>query len=126
MSSKEDFKFNGTVVVHNDEKKTAAETSSSCVFVAYHVGGDDYKLIMANDLGKAYEDNVIKYLSRAMPSDLHTIERGGVRNFKRKLSMDESQPISLREAMQRQLKEPLKHQQVEVIEVEAVVGDGKS
>jgi hypothetical protein len=32
----------------------------------------------------------------------------------------------LREAMQRQLKEPLKHQQVEVIEVEAVVGDGKA
>ncbi len=126
MSSKEDFKFNGTVVVHNDEKKTAAETSSSCVFVAHHVSGDDYKLIMANDLSKAYEDNVIKYLSRAMLSDLHAIERGGVRNFKRKLSMDESQPISLREAMQRQLKEPLKHQQVEVIEVEAVVGDGKA
>ena len=125
MSSKEDFKFNGTVVVHNDEKKTAAETSSSCVFVAHHVSGVDYKLIMANDLGKAYEDNVIKCLGREMPSDLHTIERG-VRNFKRKLSMDESQPLSLREAMQRQLKEPLKHQQVEVIEVEAVVGDGKS
>ena len=112
MSSKEDFKFNGTVVVHNDEKKTAAETSSSCVFVAHH-------------LGKAYEDNVIKCLGRERPSDLHTIERGA-RNFKPKLSMGESQPISLREAMQRQLKEPLKHQQVEVIEVEAVVGDGKS
>ena len=125
ISSKEDFKFTGTVVVHNDEKKTAAEASSFCVFVAHHVGGDDYKMIMANDLGKAYEDNLIKYLGREMPSDLHTIERGA-RNFKRKLSMGESQPISLREAMQRQLKEPLKHQQVEVIEVEAVVGDGKS
>ena len=125
MSSKEDFKFTGTVVVHNDEKKTAAEASSFCVFVAHHVGGDDYKMIMANDLGKAYEDNLIKYLGREMPSDLHTIERG-VRNFKRKLSMDESQPLSLREAMQRQLKEPLKHQQVEVIEMDAAVEDDKA
>ena len=49
-----------------------------------------------------------------------------MRNFKRKLSMDESQPLSLREAMQRQLKEPLKHQQVEVIEMDAAVEDDKA
>ena len=67
----------------------------------------------------------LNWSSLGLPNDPYVLERG-LRNFKRKLSMDESQPLSLREAMQRQLKEPLKHQQVEVIEVEAVVGDGKS
>jgi hypothetical protein len=42
----------------------------------------------------------------------------GVRNLKKQISMDKSQPESLRKEMQVQLAIPLKHKQVEVIDMD--------
>ena len=117
-SSKTDFRFEGDVAIHGESKDADKEGSSFCVFVAHHVSGDNYKIISANELGKAFEDNLIKHLGREMPNDLHVLERG-VRNFKKRLAMDSSQPKGLRDSMERQLAEPMKYKQVEVIEMEA-------
>ena len=117
-TSQETLKFNGTVVVHNSEKTTAAETSSFCVFVAHHDGGDDYKIITANDLGHTYEDSLIKYLGKEFPSDPYLLERG-LRNFKRKLAMDPKMPEGLRRNLSAQLALPMKHKPLEVIEMES-------
>ena len=85
--------------------------------VAHHVSDNKYKIISANDLGRAYEDNLVKYLGKAMPNDLTVLEHG-VRNFKKRISLDPSQPESLRREMEKQLAIPLKHKKTEVIEME--------
>ena len=124
VTSKMDFKFDGSVLIHNDEKTGAAETSSFCVFIAHYVGDNEYKMISANDLGKTYEDNLIRYLGKAMPNDLHVLERG-IRNFKRKISMDESQPKSLQDAMKRVLEKPMKYKEDAIIEMETPIDEEK-
>jgi hypothetical protein len=59
-----------------------------------------------------------------MPNDLTVLEHG-VRNFKKKITMDPSQPESLRREMEKQLAAPMKHKKVEVIEAEAKEMDAK-
>ena len=86
--------------------------------VAHHVSGDQYKMISANDLGKSFEDSLVKYLGKAMPEDLMYLEQG-VRNFKKQIMSDSAQPESVRRKMKEQLEQPLKHAKVEVIEAEA-------
>jgi hypothetical protein len=103
--------------VHSEPKENETETSSFCVFVAHHVSGDQYKMISANDLGKSWEDNLVKYLGKSMPSNLYLLERG-IRNYKRSISMDTTQPESLRKEMERQLAIPMKYKQNEVIEMD--------
>ena len=116
-TSKSNFQFSGDVNVHSEPKENETETSSFCVFVAHHVSGDQYKMISANDLGKAWEDNLVKYLGKSMPSNLYLLERG-IRNYKRSISMDTTQPESLRKEMERQLAIPMKYKQNEVIEMD--------
>jgi hypothetical protein len=120
MSSKQDFEFDGNVVMHSEDKEgssTKAEDSSFCVFVAQHVTDNKYKFISANELGKAFEDTLVKYLGKAMPNDLMVLEYG-VRNLKKKISLDASQPESLRREMEKQLAAPMKHKKTAVIEAE--------
>jgi hypothetical protein len=88
------------------------------VFVALHVGGSKYKMISANELGKAYEDNLVKFVGKTLPNDLTVLEHG-VRNLKKQISLDNSQPDSLRKEMQVQLAIPMKYKQNEVIEMDA-------
>jgi hypothetical protein len=117
VTSKSNFQFSGEVNVHSEPKENDTETSSFCVFVAHHVSGDQYKMISANDLGKSWEDNLVKYLGKSMPSNLYLLERG-IRNYKRSISMDTTQPESLRKEMERQLAIPMKYKQTEVIEMD--------
>jgi len=60
---------------------------------------------------------LVKYLGKGMPSNLYLLERG-LRNFKRTISMDPTQPESLRKDMERQLAIPMKYKQTEVIEMD--------
>jgi hypothetical protein len=119
-SSSTDFSYAGDVVTHEDEKEGEkdVEASSFCVFVAHHVSGDKYKIISANDLGKTYEDTLVKYLGKSMPNNLNVLEHG-IRNYKKRIANDSTQPESLRKEMQRQLGAPLKYQPVQVIDVDA-------
>ena len=121
-ASNEDFQYSGAVIEHKEEKAEDAETSSFCVFRAQHVSGENYKIITANDLGYAYEDNLIKYMGKEFPEDLYKLERG-LRNFKRQLSMDKNQPDSLRKDLERQLSNPMKHKPLEVIEMGTPIDD---
>jgi hypothetical protein len=75
-------------------------------------------MISANDLGKSFEDSLVKYLGKAMPEDLTYLE-SGVRNFKKQIMLDSSQPESIRRKMKEQLAEPVKFPRLEVIEAEA-------
>jgi len=117
MTSTSNFQFSGEVNVHSELKENDTETSSFCVFVAHHLSGDQYKMISANDLGRSWEDNLVKYLGKSMPSNLYLLERG-IRNYKRSISMDTTHPESLRNEMERQLAIPMKYKQTEVIEMD--------
>jgi len=120
LSSKSEVSFSGDVIPHTEPKEgeTEAEEGTFCVFVAHHVTGDKYKIVSANDLGKSYEDSLIKFLGKAMPSNLSVLEHG-IRNYKKRLANDPTQSDNLRQEMQRQLAVPLKYQTTEVIEVDA-------
>jgi len=117
MTSKNNFQFSGEVNVHTEPKENETDSSSFCVFVAHHVTGDQYKMISANDMGKSWEDSMIKYLGKNMPSNLYMLERG-IRNYKRTISLDPTQPESLRKEMERQLAIPIKYKQTEVIDMD--------
>lgn len=118
LTSAHDFEFEGSVILHNEVTEKDSDLSSFCVFVAHHVSGDKYKMISANDLGRSYEDNLIKYLGKGMPSNLYLLERG-IRNYKRSIANDPAKPESLRKEMQRQLAIPMKYKQTDVIEMDA-------
>jgi len=118
-TSKNNFQFSGDVIVHTEPKEDDKDASTFCVFVAHHVSGDQYKMISANDLGKSWEDNLVKYLGKAMPNNLYLLERG-IRNYKRAIANDPTQPQSLRQDMERQLAIPMKYKQSEVIEMDDV------
>jgi hypothetical protein len=107
---------------HGEEKDGKVESSSFCVFVAHHVSGEQYKIISANDLGRSFEENLVKYLGKAMPSDLTVLEHG-VRNYKKRIASDTLQPESVRRKMKEQLAEPLKYAKMDVIEAEATFKD---
>jgi len=119
VTSKNNFQFSGDVIVHTEPKEDEKDASTFCVFVAHHVSGDQYKMISANDLGKSWEDNLVKYLGKAMPNNLYLLERG-IRNYKRAIANDPTQPQSLRQDMERQLAIPMKYKQSEVIEMNDV------
>lgn len=118
LTSKNNFQFTGDVIVHTEPKENHTDASTFCVFVAHHVSGDQYKMISANDLGKSWEDNLVKYLGKSMPSNLYLLERG-IRNYKRTIANDPTQPESLRKEMERQLAIPMKYKQTEVIDMDA-------
>ena len=114
-TSKSNFQFGGDVIVHTEPKEDDKDASTFCVFVAHHVSGDQYKMISANDLGKSWEDNLVKYLGKGMPNNLYLLERG-IRNYKRSIANDPTQPESVRKDMERQLTVPMKYKQTEVID----------
>lgn len=123
-ASKNRMTYDGEVIVHNEEKDTKAETSSFCFFMADYVNDNEYKIISLHDLGKSFEDNIVKFLGKNFPSDLHILETG-IRNFKRKIAMDESLPEQLRENMKAQLKTPAKYARHAVIDVDATETSGE-
>lgn len=115
--SKTPLTYDGDLLVFNEEKDTAAETSSFCFFMAHYDGGDQYRIITANDLGKTFEDTIIRFLGKGMPNDLHALERG-IRNQKKKLMMDESLPQSVRDTMRKELASPYSYKPNQVIEMD--------
>lgn len=117
VASKQALTYDGEVLVFNEEKDTKAETSSFCFFMAHYEGGDQYRIITANDLGKTFEDNIVKFLGKSMPNDLQVLERG-IRNQKKKIMMDESLPKNVRENMRDQLAQPLKFKANQVIDMD--------
>ena len=114
IASKEEFTYGGDLLVHNEEKNTKAENSSFCVFIAHYEGGEKYKMISANDLGKTFENTLIKFIGKSMPSDLHVLERG-IRNFKKQLLSDSSLPKGFHEALTKELALPMKHKRADVV-----------
>jgi len=101
----------------SSEKDEDAEGASFAVFITEYDGNDGYKIISAHDLGKAFEDALIRHVSKSYPEDNALLEQG-LRNFKRKISNDESCSLGLRQQMKRDLEKAPKNKTIDVIEME--------
>ncbi len=79
------FEFDEPVVIHNADKKTSAETGDFCVFLTvWDDKSNVYRIVSANDLGKTYEDSLLRLMVKDAPKDIQTI-KSGLMNYKRAL-----------------------------------------
>jgi hypothetical protein len=75
-----------------------------------------FKILGAHDLGKSFEDVVIKYLTKTAPSSLRVLE-ASVRNVQKKL-LQGNISSGLREQLKLEVSKPLKYAEQGAIEVE--------
>lgn len=94
------IKYDGTVLQHNFEKQGKAETATFCFFMTvYDEQADEYRVISAHDLGKTYEDALLRVLFKGATNDLNKL-RLGLRRFEEGLIADNKAPKSVLEKLQ--------------------------
>jgi hypothetical protein len=87
-NSTEKFNYGGDTLQHNFEKKTDKETSTFCFFMTtYDDVKDEYTIISAHDLGKTYEDALLRTIFKDATNDLSRL-RNGLRRFEEGLIKD--------------------------------------
>ncbi len=112
------FKYEGEVIEHNSDKQTAKETATFCFFMTvYDDIKDEYYIINANDLGKTYEDALLRVLFKDAPNDLNRL-RKGLRKYEERLIADKSVPDGLAERLKKQ-HEQQDFEQAKLIEAQA-------
>lgn len=112
------FKYEGEVIEHNSDKQTAKETATFCFFMTvYDDITDEYYIINANDLGKTYEDALLRVLFKDAPNDLNRL-RKGLRKYEEQLIADKSVPEGLAERLKKQ-HEQQDFEQAKLIEAQA-------
>ncbi len=112
------FKYEGEVIEHNSDKQTAKETATFCFFMTvYDDINVEYYIINANDLGKTYEDALLRVLFKDAPNDLNRL-RKGLRKYEEQLIADKSVPDGLAERLKKQ-HEQQDFEQAKLIEAQA-------
>jgi len=112
------FKYEGEVIEHNSDKQTAKETATFCFFMTvYDDIKDEYNIINANDLGKTYEDALLRVLFKDAPNDLNRL-RKGLRKYEEHLIADKSVPDGFAERLKKQ-HEQQDFEQAKLIEAQA-------
>jgi len=97
------FKFDGAMKQHNADKQGASETGSFCFFMTvYDQQNDVYRIIDGHDLGKTYEDALLRVLFKNAPNDIDTLKKG-LRQFQQNLIDDKKVPDALIEILQERL-----------------------
>lgn len=96
------IKYEGEVIQHNPDKQTAKETATFCFFMTvYDEATKEYCIINANDLGKTYEDALLRVIFKDAPNDLNRL-RAGLRKFEEKLIANKSVPDGLADYLKKQ------------------------
>jgi hypothetical protein len=99
FNSTEKFTYGGETLVHNADKKTEKETSTFCFFMTtYDETKDEYTIIGAHDLGKSYEDALLRTLFKDATSDLNLL-RKGLRCFEEQLINEVGVPDGLHDRL---------------------------
>lgn len=95
FTSTEKFTYNGETLQHNFDKQGAAETATFGFFMTtYDDLKNEYTIISAHDLGKTYEDALLRTLFKEATNDLGLL-RKGLRRFEEKLIKDSNSPEGL-------------------------------
>lgn len=112
------FKFDGQVIQHNPDKQTSKETATFCFFMTvYDEVTKEHYIINANDLGKTYEDALLRVLFKEAPNDLNRL-RKGLRKFEEQLIANKTVPEVLAQRLQK-LHEMQDIEQAKLVEAEA-------
>ena len=99
FTSTDKFTYEGETLVHNVEKKSDKETATFCFFMTtYDEAKDEYTVISAHDLGKTYEDALLRTLFKDATSDLRLL-RKGLRRFEEQLIQNKKIPQVLVERL---------------------------
>ena len=108
------------VYQHNFEKQTAAETSQFVIMLAANddMKREKFKILSVHDLGKTFEDVLLKFITKGFPSSLVHIE-AGIKNLKKDMLENDVLSDGLRASLEKDIAKPFKYQQTEVVEVEA-------
>lgn len=119
MTSTEKFTYGGETLVHNFEKQNTAETATFCFFMTtYDEAKDEYTIISAHDLGKTYEDALLRTLFKDATNDLKLL-RKGLRRFEEQLVQDINSPEGLVDRLKAKHKQQ-DLEQAKLIEAESV------
>ncbi len=83
--SPQKFKYEGETLVHNFDNKSDKEAATFCFFMTtYDDVKDEYTIISAHDLGKTYEDALLRLIFKGATNDLNLL-RKGLRRFEEQL-----------------------------------------
>ena len=119
-TSNEKFIYGGETLQHNSEKKTDKETSTFCFFMTtYDEAKDEYTIISAHDLGKTYEDALLRTLFKDATSDLGLL-RKGLRRYEEQLLKDMKTPDGLVQRLK------MKHEQQDLEQAKLVEAESVS
>jgi hypothetical protein len=119
-TSNEKFIYGGETLQHNSEKKTDKETSTFCFFMTtYDEAKDEYTIISAHDLGKTYEDALLRTLFKDATSDLGLL-RKGLRRYEEQLVKDLKTPDGLVQRLK------IKHEQQDLEQAKLVEAESVS
>ena len=119
-TSNEKFIYGGETLQHNSEKKTDKETSTFCFFMTtYDEAKDEYTIISAHDLGKTYEDALLRTLFKDATSDLGLL-RKGLRRYEEQLLKDMKTPDGLVQRLK------IKHEQQDLEQAKLVEAESVS
>jgi hypothetical protein len=98
-----EFKYDKPIIQHNDHKMTRAETSTFAVFLTdYDPINEVYRVISGHDLGRTYEDCVLRFIIKGATGDIEKI-KAGITRYKRKLLDANVLPKGLVEKFSEQL-----------------------
>lgn len=99
-----EFKFDDGIIRHNMHKQTGSETASFAVFLAdYDEQKDVYRVISGHDLGRTYEDCVLRFIIKDATGNVEKI-KAGIVALKKKLISDKLVSPSHAKYLEEQLK----------------------
>lgn len=80
-----EFKYDKAILQHNDDKQTKSETATFAVFLAdYDHDKKVYRVISGHDLGRTYEDCVLRFIIKSATGDVSKI-KAGITRYKKML-----------------------------------------
>lgn len=80
-----EFQFEGDIMRHNMHKQTLSEEATFAVFLAdYDEQKNVYRVISGHDLGRTYEDCLLRFIIKNATGDLSKI-KAGIVNLKKRL-----------------------------------------
>ena len=98
-NSTEKFTYEGDILQHNFEKQGEAETATFAFFMTvYDDVKNEYTIISAHDLGKTYEDALLRTIFKGATNDLKVL-RKGLRRFEEQLIQNKKIPQVLVERL---------------------------
>lgn len=98
-----EFKYDKPILQHNEDKQTKSETATFAVFLAdYDHDKNVYRVISGHDLGRTYEDCVLRFIIKGATGDASKI-KAGITRYKKKLLAENLVPPNYAKYLKEQL-----------------------